>query len=310
MPTSIAVVIPTYGVARLPILRRTLQSLTGVPRPAGFAGIWLVENGPLAGARAVCDEFASRLPDLHYVHEPRLGLSAARTAGVRASQGDYLIFFDNDVRVGGDILNAFALAFDRFGSKCFYGGAVFPEYDTPPPEWLNAYLPPSAVYRHLADQTGPIEKPLLLGGNHALSRAALESAGGYDSIAATGARGGMGEETRLQESILAAGGQLIYVADAPVWHYVPDAECSTQWALNRKFRDGLTEGLLQIHAGQQRLLGAPRWLWRRWAGLVMRCLAARLAGTTLQDRFDLEVERAHFAGVLAGYRQSDEARGR
>jgi glycosyltransferase involved in cell wall biosynthesis len=307
MANSIAVVIPTYGAARLPVLRRTLQSLVGVPRPAGFEGIWLVENGPLAGAQAVCDEFASHLPDLRYLHEPQLGLSAARNAGVRASQSDYLIFFDNDVRVGGDILNAYARAFDQYGPGCFYGGAVYPECDEPPPQWLHPYLPPSVVYRHLADRTGPIEKPLLLGGNHALSRAALESVGGYDSIAATGARGGMGEETRLQEAIAATGGQLIYIADAPVWHYVPVAESSTQWALNRKFRDGLTEGLLQVHAGPRRLFGAPRWIWRRWLMLVMRCAAARLAGRNLQQRFDLEVERAHFAGLVAGYRQSATA---
>jgi hypothetical protein len=41
--------------------------------------------------------------------------------------------------------------------------------------------------------------------------------------------------------------------------------------------------------------------------LVMRCAAARLAGRNLQQRFDLEVERAHFAGLVAGYRQSATA---
>jgi hypothetical protein len=114
----------------------------------------------------------------------------------------------------------------------------------------------------------------------------------------------LGEETRLQERIVADGGQVIYIADAPVWHYVPEAECSPQWALTRVFRDGLTEVLLQVHAGRRRLFGAPGWIWRRWAALTVRCAAARLASRSLQQRFDLEVERAHFAGLLAGYRQS------
>lgn len=300
MTASIAVVIPTYGAGRLPVLRRTLQSLVAVVRPAGFAGIWLVENGPAAGARAVCDEFASSLTDLHYLHEPQLGLSAARNAGVRASRGDYLIFFDNDVRVGADILNSYARAFDLYGQMCVYGGAVYPEYDVPPPEWLHPYLPPTAVYWHVADHTGAIAEPLLWGPNHAISRTALEAAGGYDPIGATGAQGGVGEETRLQKRIVEDGGELIYIADAPVWHYVPTSECSPQWALQRVFRHGLTDGLLEPLRGRRRLAGVPLWAWQRWLRLNLSVLLRRLSGLALEQRFALEYERAKWAGVIAG----------
>lgn len=303
MAGSIAVVIPTYGADRLPVLRRTLLSLVGIARPVGFEGIWLVENGPAAGARAVCDEFASRLSDLHYVHEPQLGLSAARTAGVRASRGDYIVFFDNDVRVGGDILNAYARAFDQYGPKCVYGGAVYPEYDTPPPDWLKPYLPPSAVYWHVADVTGPIDEPILWGANHAISRTALAAAGGYDPIGAIGKAGGVGEETRLQKRIVANGGQLIYIADVPVWHYVPASECSPQWALQRVFRQGLTDGLLEPLRGRRRLAGVPLWAWHRWLRLNLRVLQYRLRGFTLERRFAFEYERAKWAGVMAGCKQ-------
>jgi hypothetical protein len=305
MSISIAVVIPTYGAARLPILRRTLGSLTKVHWPEGLTGIWLVENGPQVGAQTVCAEFAGRLPALHYLHEPQLGLSAARNAGAKASNGEYIVFFDNDVRVGEGTLQAYEQAFRDYGPACFYGGPVHPEYDIPPPDWLRPYLPPSAVYWHLADGTGPIPEPLLLGPNHALSRRGLQAAGGYDPIGATGKRGGVGEETRLQKRIQATGGQLIYIANAPVWHYVPAPECSPAWALERKFREGLTDGLLGSFKGQPRLLGAPRWLWGRWLRLTLRVYARRLCGQSLQERFALEYERAEWAGVIAGCRESD-----
>lgn len=304
-----SVVIPTYGSARLPVLRRTLNSLVHAARPAGLNDIWLVENGPLAGAKAVYKEFCHCLPGLRYLHEPHLGLSSARNAGVRSCEGDFIVFFDNDVRVGESTLLAYEGAFEKYGPHCFYGGAVYPEYDTPPPEWLHRYLPPSVVYWHVADSTGPIDEPLLLGGNHALSRIALQAVGGYDPIGATGSGGGLGEESRLQKCIAAIGGQVIYIADAPVWHYVPPPECSPRWTLNRKFRDGLTEGLLHTDLGQRRLFGAPRWMWSYWAVLVMRCLVTRLAGRNLQQRFDLELERAYYAGLLAGCRQGGKRHG-
>lgn len=304
-----AVVIPTYGADRLPRLRRTLDSLCQVRWPAGVTGVWLVENGPQVGAETVCAEFAQRLPTMHYLHEPCLGLSAARNAGIAASRGNYLIFFDNDVRVGEGTLQAYEQAFRDYGPGCFYGGPVHPEYDTPPPDWLRPYLPPSAVYWHVADTTGPLLEPLLLGGNHAVSRTALRDAGGYDVVSATGNRGGTGEETRLQKRIQAIGGKVIYIADAPVWHYVPEAECTPRWALERRSREALTEALLTDFSGQSHFLGAPRWLWRRWVEASLQCMRARLVGRGLQQRFDLEVRRAYLVGMITGSRARSGARG-
>jgi GT2 family glycosyltransferase len=149
-----------------------------------------------------------------------------------------------------------------------------------------------------------IDEPLFVGLNHAVNRRAFEEAGFFDPIGATGKRGGLGEETRLQERFLASGMQLVYVADALVWHHVPARDCSPQWALGRVFRHGLTLGLLDPLPGRYRLAGAPIWAWQRWLRLTLRVLARRVRGLPLEKRFPLEHERAEWAGVIAGSRQA------
>ena len=297
MPDRAAIVIPSYG--RPDLLRRTLHSLVEAEWPASFTGVWVVENGPQTGLEALCREFAARLP-LHYVHEPRLGLSAARNAGARACQGEVILFLDNDVRVVPGALRAYAQAFADHPEAGAFGGPLRPDYETPPHDWLLPYLPWSATGLDHGPDNRLLDEPLLTGGNHAVNRQVLMEAGFFDPIGATGKRGGLGEETRLQERILAGGRRLVYVAGAAVWHYVPASDCSPQWVLGRVFRHGLTLGLLDPLPGRHRLAGAPLWAWQRWLRLTARALTGRGRGLPLEKRFALEHERAQWAGVIAG----------
>lgn len=303
MSTRSAIVIPSYG--RPELLRRTLQSLVEAQWPASFTGVWVVENGPQTGLQGLCQEFAARLA-LHYVHEPQLGLSAARNAGARACQGEMILFLDNDVRVAPGALMAYAQAFADYPEAGAFGGPIVPDYDAAPEEWLRPYLPWSAAGVNLGPDDRYIEEPRFVGLNHAVTRAALAQVGYFDAIGATGTRGGVGEETRLQERILAGGGRLVYVAGAAVWHYVPASNCSPQWVLGRVFRHGLTRGLLDPPRGRRRLAGAPLWAWQRWLALSLRAYGRRLHGESLEQRFALEYERAEWAGVLAGCRRAGQ----
>lgn len=300
MTLSAAIVIPSYG--RPDLLRRTLQSLADAQWPPSFTGVWVVENGPQTGLEAVCADFAAHL-SLHYVHEPQLGLSAARNAGARACEGEVIVFLDNDVRVEPGALNAYAEAFAAYPQAGAFGGPLKPEYETPPPDWLLPYLPWSVVGLDHGRDNRLMKEPHLIGSNHALKREVLLEMGLFDDIGATGKRGGVGEETRLQERILASGRALVYVAGGLVWHYVPAGNCSPQWALARVFRHGLTHGLLDPPQGRYRLAGAPLWAWQRWLKLTVRAYVRRLRGESLQQRFALEYERAEWGGVITGCRQ-------
>lgn len=302
---SVAVVIPAYG--RPELLARTLESMTRAVWPSGFETVRVVENGPRGEIESVVRRYTELLP-VRYQHEPTLGLSAARNAGLACCETDIVLFFDSDIRLENDSLLAYRRAFDECGINSFYGGPISPDYVRPPAEWLHAFLPPSARGFDLGEddfwlaRPSPdrLDKPLLIGGNMAFPRLPLLEVGGFDPVGASGDRGGVGEETRVQLRLFEAGYHGRYVAGARVWHYVPVENCSPEWALGRAYRHGLTDGLMARKSGRRS--GVQRWMIRHAVELEARCLWARLRGQSLSERFSTEWKRARFRGLMAGCR--------
>lgn len=296
------VVIPTCG--RPDLLERTLRSIAEAKWPDEFGCIIVVENGTPFGAESICAQFSDVLP-IRYLLEEQIGSSFARNAGIEASDADIIVFLDDDVRVSRSLLEAYAAAFRSYGSEWFFGGAVEPDYESPPPAWLDQYLPPSAKGFRLTACAQQVDRPCFLGANHAVPRALLKLSDAYDDVCAFGAGGTLGEETRLQQRLLANGYRGLYVPDAIVWHHVPANHCSPQWALERSYRVGLTEGI--IGARQQgtdrRQGGVPIWVWRAYVGARLHELVGRLAGEEQDLQFGYTMQRRRLEGAMAGYRE-------
>ena len=74
-----------------------------------------------------------------FLTEPRLGLTPARLAGIRAAGGDLLVFVDDDNVLDRDYLEvAHRVARERpfLGS---WSGQCRPEFERPPPAWTRRY---------------------------------------------------------------------------------------------------------------------------------------------------------------------------
>jgi GT2 family glycosyltransferase len=301
------IIIPTY--CRPDLLKRTLLSIAGGGLPASLNRLLVVENGPESGAKAVCDEFASILP-ITYHYESRAGLSNARNAGARLASSPILLFLDDDIRVLAHTLGAYDDAFQRYGERCFFGGPLTPDYEVVPDAALIEFLPWSAKGHSLGDEECEVAKPLFLGGNMAISRAILFEVGGFDEVCATDTAGGVGEETRLQQTLLARGVRGIYVPGALVGHYVPADRCDIAFVLNRRWRTGYGQG--QIHAlrslreGEQvRLLfRVPAWYWRRLAGELLEYVGACLPFSSRRSRLKKRVNLHEALGMVRGFRSA------
>lgn len=88
----IAVVVPVYNAGEyLPLCLASLAAQSF----ADFAAI-LVDDGSTDGSAAVCDRWAARDARFRVLHLPNGGPAAARAAGVRAAQCEYLAFCDAD----------------------------------------------------------------------------------------------------------------------------------------------------------------------------------------------------------------------
>lgn len=90
--TVISVIVPVYKVE--PYLRKCLDSIVGQTYPN--LEIILVDDESPDRCGEICDEYAAKDPRVRVIHQKKIGVSAARNAGLDLAGGDYLMFVDSD----------------------------------------------------------------------------------------------------------------------------------------------------------------------------------------------------------------------
>ena len=279
------------------LLARTLTSLAQCRRPAGFAGTLVVENGTRGDTERVVREAAGWL-EARYLFEPAGNKCRALNAALAQIDDGLVIFLDDDVRLTPEVLESYATAASAAGTGCFFGGPVEPDYEAAPPEWLTAFLPPSA--RHWCpDEAQLTTKPFFLGFNWAAFAGDLRRGGGFDERLGPGTAVGIGDESDLQRRLAAAGVTAICVPQALVHHWVPRPRCSPEWALQRAYRSGVRSGWLKGEAAGPAIAGYPLVLVTRVARQWLRRHLPR-PGWGPGERFAAHARYQRQRGVLRG----------
>lgn len=296
--SRITVIIPTH--ARSSLLERTIESVTQCAAPDDRAvQICVVENGSREGVEQLLEKMSSPFP-LVYCFHAEGNKSAALNSVLPQLRDDFIIFLDDDVRVHPQLLRLYAAASQDGPGKVFFGGGVLIDYERVPPAWLLRYLPPSAKgWNPPATELGPREH--FFGCNWAAYAAHLLSIGGFDANFGPGARSGAtGQETVMQKRLRSTGLRPVYLPDAVVWHYVPAARCSPDWALQRARKMAASVAMRIPEAKMRRIvLGRPLWLYRE---LLESLAAVALSSLMNRDkrfaaRFRLSECRGAFDGL-------------
>lgn len=100
MSPSITVIVPVYNAEQYldacieSILMQTYSDLECI----------LVDDGSKDNSGIICDKYAVKDTRVKVIHQENGGEIAARAAGVRLSQGDYLYFVDSDDMIKSDTL--------------------------------------------------------------------------------------------------------------------------------------------------------------------------------------------------------------
>ena len=87
-----SVIVPVYNVEQY--LGRCLESLLAQDY-AGFEVI-CVNDGSTDHSREILTEWEARLPQMRVIDRKNGGLSAARNTGLKAANGEYVLFVDSD----------------------------------------------------------------------------------------------------------------------------------------------------------------------------------------------------------------------
>lgn len=233
------IIIPTCQRGEL--LERTLQCLVDADLPDSVSRIVVVENGKKDEAESKTAKFAGRLP-VEYLYTPVGSKCAALNLALESCQGEFVVFFDDDVRIDAGCVRAYAMAAAGKTSGEFYAGKCNVDYDVEPPEWLKDYLPFSAKGWSYGDKVRDLPEPLALGFNWAAFADDIAKAGSFNPEIGPGRLISIGDETDLQRIMLSQGVNGVYLPAALVWHHVPADRCSTGWTLERNRRMGLLVG--------------------------------------------------------------------
>ena len=109
MNAPISVIVPVYNAEK--VVSRGIDSILA-QRFKDFELI-LVDDGSSDGSGAICGGYASRDSRVKVIHQDNAGVSAARNAGLKAAQGDWVTFVDSDDMVLDGFLEALVDAVNR-----------------------------------------------------------------------------------------------------------------------------------------------------------------------------------------------------
>jgi GT2 family glycosyltransferase len=203
MPIPASIIVPTRD--RSDYLEVALASIVPQARPAG-AEVVVVDDGDQEAVRRVAERFGVR----YLAHPSPRGLNAARNTGIEVSDGELVVFVDDDVEVHASWLAALLGAAERSPRHEVLGGPIHARLE-------GARLPlcgregPPITALELGDRDREAE--FVWGANFAVRRSALERIGPFDAALDL-----YGDEEDWQRRYKAAGGRVLYVAGAALDH--------------------------------------------------------------------------------------------
>jgi glycosyltransferase involved in cell wall biosynthesis len=284
----------------------------------------VVNNNCTDATDSVIDEFRVRLP-LRRVFEAQPGVAHSRNAALSSSAGGYVVFVDDDALVDESWLVEFEAATRAFPHAAAIGGVIEPWFPDPPDaNLLEAFQWLKMGFCGLDHRREPGPLPddfLIYGPNMAYRMAAVKDLRFDPTFGGTPTSTIGGDERDLLRRLRAAGGVVIWWPKMRIRHYVLPARTTLAYCL----RFAADKGREQVWAGPiqrtRALFGVPRWLWRRWATVVLTYLASHavpgersFSPELLSGRVNVRAPRrvrtltwrrelAFIGGMIRGYRQ-------
>ncbi len=239
-------------------LTGVLETFAHVRAPASGWKLIVVDNGSTDQTREIIESFRDTLP-LTYVFEGNLGKNAALNMGLAHSEGDLVVFTDDDVFPHPDWLVRLRAAADDHPAFLMFGGVILPRWEAPPPPWV-AWLPPAPVFS-LTDyqlKEGPIDPGFVYGPNMAVRSWVFNGGTRFDpTIGPRGTDYPMGSESDLLQRLKREGHKAWHVHDAIVEHFIRVYQIDKSWVLRRAVRFGRGHYLHMLKAAKRD--GAPWW---------------------------------------------------
>lgn len=239
-----SVIICTYN--REKYLYNVLQSIAEQDFSMKDYEILLINNNSTDNTEIVCRNFNSDFPtvDFRYFLEENQGLSYARNRGIEESQGEILVFVDDDATVFDNYLVAIDQFFENTPNAIACGGPIIPVYETGKPQWLSHFteqLIGGAL--NGGDKIKPFKNGKYPGGgNSAFRKEVFKKYGIFNvDLGRKGTNLIGAEEKDLYDRLKRGGEMFYYVPQMGIYHYIPEKKLSEEHFRNLTYSIGKSE---------------------------------------------------------------------
>jgi glycosyltransferase involved in cell wall biosynthesis len=250
-------------------LKRAIESV--LPQLTADTEVLIVDNASTDNTPEVAARYAAVNPRVKIWREEELGLSAARNAALKMGLGRNVLFLDDDATAEEGWLAAYQHFFSAPPSEkiAAVGGAVFPDFEIPPPEWVNAN-----IVLNLGDASKCLPyRDSPWGCNIAYRRELAVEHGMFDvRLGRKGEQMMSREESDLNLRLQDAGYEIWWLPGAPVRHLVPASRLKFRAMMRAWFSEGRSIAIQRLKA---RRSGLDRVFYRigRIAGAPFHALA-------------------------------------
>lgn len=276
----LTVLIATYnGAATLPYV---LKEYSNLESPTGGWKLVIVDNGSTDQTREIIASFRQRLL-LTYLYEPKQGKNMALNTALPTVLGDLVVFTDDDTLPHPSWLRLLRSAADSNPSFAIFGGPIMPKWESPPEEWIMAWVPLGPTFTVLTPlDEGPIHPRLVFGPNMAVRTSIFQHGYRFDETIGThGSNYAMGSETEFLRRLAQEGFQAWHCRNAVVQHIIRSSQMSEEWVLARAVRYGRGQYRMEAKNPPKQplsLLGIPIPLLARIAIQGFRIVRTRWHG--------------------------------
>lgn len=292
---KISIIIATRN--RAPFLHETLRACRSLIVPDGAeAELLVVDNGSADDTAAVVHATTMDNLTLRYVCESRSGQTRARNRGLAETDGEMILFIDDDVRPPSDWIAGMVQPLVDHGPCAVAGGVqLAPGLQR---SWMTTLHRSWLAATEWLDRENPRG---MVGANMAFSREVLRRVPRFDTELGPGALG-FGDDQLFASQLLETGYRIVGRQQVSVEHHFDPKRLLRKSWLDAARRRGRSQAYRGHHWEHWR----SRWIWPRLVYTTARLEAWRLAHradpgaegcpeTELHLEFDYALLRGHLS---------------
>jgi glycosyltransferase involved in cell wall biosynthesis len=296
-----SVVICTYN--RSDLLAEAIRSIEAQIFPKEKFEIIVVDNNSTDQTKETIKKLVQTSSVIiKYIFEPEQGLSNARNAGIKSSEGAIVAFVDDDVEVSENWLAEIVGEFLNPKTACV-GGPVRPVWLAPKPDWLTGQW---ACWLTLCDYgwaentrilTGPCYP---VGANMAFRRDVFAKVGYFNSeLGRIGNCLLSNEESRLCSLIEAAGLSIRLAPKAVAYHKIPVERLTKPFFYKRMYWQGISDAIMYVQLNKS-----------SFSLLFNLIKSARKAFLPGRNSFSQSCHYNYFSGYFKGLLEQEDLKNR